>query len=96
VNGREAPVSTWIGSDSQYLYNLDSFTEIGVERRQDGLLLIKAWSESAVIGPNGQRFPRGESVTLAELTTSEDLEDALRYLRRNVCRVDFQSWDGSP
>ncbi len=89
-------MSTWVGSDSQYLYNLDRFAEIGVERRQDGLYLIKAWPQPAVIGPDGKRFSRGEAVTLAEVTSAEDLENALTFLRRHVCTVDFQTWDGSP
>ncbi|MCA1727129.1 MAG: hypothetical protein LC722_05615 [Actinobacteria bacterium] len=85
-------MANWIGSDGQYLYNLDRFAEVGVEARSDGLYLIKAWSQPSVTGADGTRFPRGDAVTLAELTSMEDVNDALGFLRQRVCKADFQTW----
>lgn len=85
-------MATWVGSDAQYLYNLDRFAEVGVEARMDGLYLIRAWSQPAVLGADGKRYPRGDAVTLAELTTAEDLDSALSYLRERICQADFQVW----
>jgi hypothetical protein len=34
-------------------------------------------------------------VTLAELTSADDVGRALAFLRGSVCSTDFQAWDGS-
>ena len=88
-------MSTWVGSDGQFLYNLDRFAEVGIEPRQDGVFLIRAWTQPSATSPDGTRFTRGDVVTLAELTTPEDVSNALAFLRDRLCRADFQSWDGS-
>jgi hypothetical protein len=87
-------MSTWVGTDGTYIYNLDQFAEIGVETRQDGIFLIRAWSQTAAVSPDGTRYARGEAVTLAELTTMADVDQALAFLRRQVCTADFQTWGG--
>jgi len=83
-------MSTWVGTDGNFVYNLDHFAEIGIERRQDGIFLIRAWRQPSAIAADGTRYPQGDAVTLAELMTPEDLDAAFAFLRDQICRADFQ------